>query len=36
MENVKGKMEDVSAGLITFAILHLTFYINPVNSLYAL
>ncbi len=36
MENVKGKMEDVSEGLITFSILHLTFSINQVNSINAL
>ena len=29
-------MENVDAGLITYAILRLTFYINPVNSLHAL
>lgn len=36
MENVKKNTGDVNAGLITFAVLHLTFYINPVNSLHAL
>lgn len=36
MENVKRNMEDVHASLITFAILHPRFYINPVNSLHAL